>query len=84
MSSTRISRRLSAPFCARGRDLDGDDRHDQPVHAFDAREGARAESRLCTMRRPGPALVTNKQVVEVVEFETTAPALRVARVAAGA
>lgn len=54
------------------------------VHAFDAREGRSFRISL-TYDSPAAAgkttahtvkLVTNEQVVEVVEFETTDPALR--------
>jgi hypothetical protein len=76
---------------ARGRDVDGADRHDQPRACFDAREGGSFRISLTydaptgtgkttadtdTFRGRFVKLVTNEQVVEVVEFETTAPALR--------
>jgi hypothetical protein len=59
--------------------VDGADRHDQP-RAFDAREGGSFRISLTynapTASSPFVKLLTNEQVVEVVEFETTDPALR--------
>jgi uncharacterized protein YndB with AHSA1/START domain len=74
--------------------VDGADRHDQPVHAFDAREGGslrfsltsdaptgigKTTARTDTFHGRFVKLELNEQVVEVVEFETTDPALRGAK-----
>ena len=84
--------RLSgASRCARGRDVEGADRHDQP-RACVRRPRRWLVPDLAHVRRadrdrqddrahrhvPGRfvKLVTNEQVVEVVEFETVDPALR--------
>ena len=100
MSSTRVSRRVNAPYAIvyRAR-LDahavamwkvptGMTSH---VHAFDAREGGSFRISLTYDQPAGTGkttahtdtyhgrfvkLVPNEQVVEVVEFETTDPALR--------
>ena len=70
--------------------MDGADRHDKP-RAFDAREGGSFRISLTYDAPTGTGktsahtdtyhgcfvkLVTNEQVVEVVEFETTDPALQ--------
>ena len=100
MSSTRISRRVSAPRANVYRALldaravatwmvpPGMTSH---VHSFDAREGGsfrislthdaptgtgKTTSHTDTFHGRFVKLVTNEQVVEVVEFETTDPALR--------
>ena len=99
MRSTRISRRVNAPrevvyralLDARGRDVDGTDRHNQPrAHVRRPRRWLVPD--LAHLRAPTGTgkttahtdtyhgrfvkLVENEQVVEVVEFETADPALR--------
>src|SRR5215213_4050107 len=84
----RLSR---ADRCGRGRNVDGADRHDRHVHAFDPREGGSFRISLTYDEPTGTGkttahtdtyhgrfvkLVPNEQVVEVVEFETADPALR--------
>ena len=75
---------------ARGRDLDGADRYDQPracvrrprrwfvpdlAHVRCAERAGKTTAHTDTYHGRFVKLVTNEQVVEVVEFETTDPAL---------
>jgi hypothetical protein len=85
----RLSR---ASRCARSRDMDGADRHDQPraclrrprrwldpdlAHTYDAPTGTgKTTAHTDTYHGRFVKLVKDQQVVEVVEFETTDPALR--------
>lgn len=89
MSSTRISRRVNAPRAVTTWKVPtGMTSH---VHAFDAREGGSFRISLTYDEPTGTGkttahtdtyhgyfvkLVTNEQVVEVAEFETTDPTLR--------
>ena len=80
-----------AARCARRRDLDGAERHDQPRACVRPREGGafrisltydaptatgKTSAHTDTYQGRFVKLSTNEQVVEVVEFETADPALR--------